>query len=185
MTIESQPDGYGEPRPNKTNLAERYWKQRSNILIAQKNRTTTNTPTAIYTATPQLGSNWIPIQVSNTKCAKALCVWWNSTPGRLMLLNKRAKTLDFPSWEPVMLRQIKIPVPDNPAWDDLLDAFEQTKNIPLLPLKHGPEDRARGIIDQAAAKALNIDESVIAEWRQRLAKEPTICGKIKESNETK
>ena len=40
-------------------------------------------------------------------------------------------------------------------------------------MKH-TTDLARAIIDEAAAKVLDIDPNVLAGWRERLSKEPTI-----------
>ena len=36
---------------------------------------------------------------------------------------------------------------------------------------------ARRVIDRAAAKALDVSEDVVAEWRRRIACEPTVSNK--------
>ena len=41
-------------------------------------------------------------------------------------------------------------------------------------MKQADECETRKRIDEAAAAALGIDESVLADWRRRLAAEPTI-----------
>ena len=42
-----------------------------------------------------------------------------------MLLNRRAKTLTYPKWELAHLRTVRIPRPDNPAWEQMRAAFDQ------------------------------------------------------------
>ena len=37
----------------------------------------------------------------------------------------------------------------------------------------------RAILDQAAAQVLRIDGCIIADWRERIAREPTVLGKLK------
>ena len=37
----------------------------------------------------------------------------------------------------------------------------------------------RAILDQAAAQVLRIDGRTIADWRERIAREPTVSGKLK------
>lgn len=176
-TMRATPEQRIEPRAGKELLAERYWAQRSKLLVASRHRTTNALLTAVYSDTPSVGSAWVPVAVSNDDEAKSLCVWWNSTPVRLMLFNRRSKTLDYPSWSLDQLRGILVPSPENPAWEDLLAAYEQACDIELLPLRDGEQCEGRRIIDNAAAHILGVPESTIADWRRRLACEPTISNR--------
>ena len=72
---------------------------------------------------------------------------------------------------------IRIPKPDNPAWAELRDAFEQVKTVELLPMREAEQCPARRVIDRAATKALDVSEDVVAEWRRRIASEPTVSNK--------
>ena len=52
-----------------------------------------------------------------------------------MLLNRRAQTLTYPTWQLEHLREIRIPREDNPAWRSLRVAFDQACDIELLPMR--------------------------------------------------
>ena len=91
-----------------------------------------------------------------------------------MLLNRRGKTLTYPTWQVAHLREIRIPKPDNPAWSSLRDAFDRVCDQELLPMRQAEECAVRQTIDEAAALALGVEPGVLADWRQRLAAEPTI-----------
>ncbi len=75
------------------------------------------------------------------------------------------------------LREIRIPKPDNPAWTDLREAFEQVKNVELLPMREAETCPARRVIGEAAATALGVSAETLADWRHRLAREPTVSNK--------
>ena len=63
---------------------------------------------------------------------------------------------------------------DNPAWGSLRAAFDQVCDRELLPMRQAEECEVRRIIDEAAALALDVQPDVLADWRRRLAAEPTI-----------
>ncbi len=176
-TMRASPEQPIEPRPGKEQLAARYWAQRSKLLVSSRHRTTNALLTAVYSETPAVGSAWVPVAVREDDEAKSLCAWWNSTPVRLMLFNRRSKTLDYPSWSLDQLRSVRVPSPVNPGWGGLLAAYEEACDIELLPLRDGEQCEGRRIIDRAAAQVLGIPEATIADWRRRLACEPTISNR--------
>ncbi len=178
--MRGHPEQAIEPRPGKEQLAQRYWAQRSKLLVANRHDTVSGRLVAAYSETPSVGSAWVPVAVSSDDEAKSLCVWWNSTPVRLMLLNRRSKKLTYPSWSLDQLRSVAVPSPENPAWDDLLTAYRQACDIELLPLRDGQRCEGRRIIDCAAARVLGVPEATIADWRSRLASEPTISNRSAE-----
>ena len=169
QTMLAEPDVYYCPKPDKRSLADRYEAQRSHLLVPMRLDTISGRLTGLWTSQPSFGW-WVPIAVEDEHIAKALAAWWNSTPVRLMLLNRRGRKLTYPVWQLTHLREIHIPKPDNPAWTSLRAAFDQACETELLPMKHADECQARKIIDDAAALALD----VLANWRRRLAAEPTI-----------
>ncbi len=178
-TMFAEPDAWYAPKPGKDQLATRYLGKRSNLMVAMRINTVSGRLCALWTREPSFGW-WVPIKVSDDERAKALAAWWNSTPVRLMLLNRRGKTLMYPFWQLAHLREIRIPKPDNPAWGALYNAYEQACEIELLPMKDAEQCEARRIIDAAAALALGVDESEVADWRRRLSKEPTITNRAAE-----
>ncbi len=161
------------PRRNMDRWIELSRTRRSHLLVPMRLNTVSGRLTGVWTAQPSFGW-WVPIAVSDEDRQKALAAWWNSTPVRLMLLNRRAQTLTYPTWQLEHLREIRIPKSDNPAYDSLRIAFDQVCGLELLPMRQAEECEVRRIIDEAAALALGVEPNVLAEWRRRLAAEPTI-----------
>lgn len=176
-TPHSFQDGWGKHKPLKLKLSQKYWHLRSHTLLAQRHRTTNGVLTAIWSPIPSLGAGWTPVTIEGKAQGKALTMWWNSTPARIMLLSLRSRTLSYPKWSLGQLRGVGVPKPDNPAWSSLADAWEEVCDVEMLPLSRGEECEARRIIDRAAAEALNVDEEQVAEWRRMLAVEPTISNR--------
>ena len=161
--------------PRQTNMVwlRRYRAQRSYLLVPMRLDTVSGRLTGLWTARPSFGW-WVPVAVPDERAAKALAAWWNSTPVRLMLLNRRAQKLTYPTWQLAHLREIRIPRPDNPAWTSLSEAFDQICDAELLPMRQAEKCVVRQVIDEAAALALGVEPGVLADWRRRLAAEPTI-----------
>ena len=44
-------------------------------------------------------------------------------------------------------------------------------------MRQAMEDPARATIDAAAAEVLGLDEEVVADWRLRLSREPTVTNR--------
>ena len=172
-TILGEPDVWYRPRVGKDSLVQRYRTRRSRLLVAMRVNTVSGRLSGLWTPQPSFGW-WVPVSVPDERSAKALAVWWNTTPVRLMLLNRRGKTLTYPTWQVAHLREIRIPRPDNPAWDSLRAAFDQVCNVEMLPMRQADECPVRKVIDDAAALALGVGPEVLADWRRRLAAEPTI-----------
>lgn len=118
----------------------------------------------------------MPVTIADEAQGQALAAWFNSTPVRLMLLNRRAKTLDYPVWQVAHWREIRIPKPENPAWERLAAAYKEVCEMEMLPMQD-PECRLRSRLDKAAAAALDMDPAELAEWRRRIAAEPTVSGR--------
>ena len=106
--------------------------------------------------------------------SKAICLWLNSTPGRLLLLNRRAKKLTYPQWSTAHWKEIPIPKGGLPRTRQLTEVFEAIANRELKPLQFAATDKTRILIDEVAALALDVSPDVMADWRSRLAAEPTI-----------
>lgn len=171
------PEAWCKPKHGKEALAARYWEQRSTLLVAERYDTVSGRLTALWTSEPSVGSGWTPVSVSDERRARALAVWWNSTPALLLLLNQRTRKLTYPKWSLAQLRQVRIPTPDNPAWNALADAWEQIRNVELLPMQDAEACEARRVIDEAAAVALAVSAETVAGWRAMLAAEPTVTNR--------
>ena len=141
-TIHGEPESWHSPKSDKKRMAEGYWKQRSKLLVAQRFDTISGRLTAVYSDTPSIGKGWVPVGIKDEYVTKALAVWWNSTPARMMLLNRRAKKLTYPQWSLKHLEEIRIPKPDNLGWSALHDAYEKIYSKDLLPMGKAIEDPA-------------------------------------------
>ena len=179
QAMNSAPDAWATAKPGKQRTFDHYWKQKSRVLVARRYSTTSSLLLAVWSDTPSIGRGnaWIPVDINDEALGKGLVAWWNSTPAAMILLNRRSGKLTYPKWSVEQIRSIGIPKSDNPAWPALTAAYEQAKNIPMLPLKQGTICEARLIIDQAAALALGISEEQVAEWRHMLSEEPTISNR--------
>ncbi len=91
-TMAAKEDTYVVAKPEKVNLAERYWKQRSRLLLPERARLNTVRTLAVRLERPVVGSAWVPCRPSwnETEMEKALCVYLNSTIGILALLGNRS-----------------------------------------------------------------------------------------------
>lgn len=172
-TVVAEPDVWYRPRRGKERLATKYAKQRSRFLVAMRMDTVSGRVNGVWTQTPAFGW-WVPVTVGDDRTAQALAVWWNTTPARLLLLNRRAQKLTYPTWQLQHLREIRIPKPEGPGWESLAAAWDEVHDVELLPMRQADVCAARRVIDAAAAVALDISEDEIADWRRRLAREPTI-----------
>ncbi|MCY4572782.1 MAG: DEAD/DEAH box helicase family protein [Gemmatimonadetes bacterium] len=174
-TMYGEPEQWACPKGGKEELARRYWQRRSSVLVAMKHDTISGRLVALRTPEPSIGSGWVPVQVPDERVGKAVVAWWNSTPARLMLLNRRTRKLTYPSWSLDQLRQIQIPKPENhEAWDILAKAWEQASDMELLPIARAEVCRARQVIDEAASRVLGVTTDQVRDWRRRLASEPTV-----------
>ena len=181
-TMQGDAEAWFRPKTGKETLASRYWTQNGQVLVAMRLNTVSGRLTGVWTPRPSIGVQWAPVSVKHESTAKALVAWWNSTPARLMLLSHRGKTLTYPTWQVAHLREIRIPKPDNPAWPVLKDVFDATCDDELLPMRQGPDCAVRQVIDEAAAFALGVEPGIVADWRHRLAAEPTVSNERAEAS---
>ena len=176
-TIRAEHDVWYVPRRARRRKMERLIgdneKLRGHLLVPMRLDTISGRLSGLWSAKPSFGW-WVPVAVPGEERQKALAAWWNSTPVRLMLLNRRAQKLTYPTWQLAHLREVRIPKPDSPAWESLRAAFDQVCDTELLPMRHADVCDARRVIDEAAAFALGIVPDSISDWRRRLAAEPTI-----------
>ena len=184
--MNAEADVFGAPKPGRADYAKRLQGKASRLLVVNRLRTDTVRVSACYAPQPLLGSAWIPVRPisPNPAFEHALCAWWNSTPGVLTLLHCRAKALDYPRFALDSLRSLLIPDPNLVDVTPLADAFTATRSKALKPWPqmHDCQNRAR--LDQAAAQVLRIDGRTITDWRERIAREPTVSGKLKGKAQT-
>ena len=174
-TMEGWPEQWvipgGGTRPH---LWGKILRQSSDLLISEKFDTVGGRLTAVCTPHKTFGFGWRPVITRERKHSEAICAWWNSTPGRILLLNRRAKKLTYPNWSTEHLEQLPIPKLHTGAGDVLSRAWHENKDIELMELGEAMNDPAREALDKAAAVACGVKYSVVAEWRKKLSEEPTV-----------
>ena len=161
------------------------WPKASELLIACKIRGSKVRVTAIHLPSPALGQPFIPVTPNSdvpspATTLQAWCAYLNSTPAVVSFLNRRQKTLDYSSYSLDQLRSIPVPDPNKVDLGPLVEAFHRLGDSELLPWPRMNECAARAELDDAVAKILDLDSAEIEDWRKRIAKEPTVSGKVAE-----
>lgn len=177
-TMEARADTRAAAKPGREEYARKLADKASRLLVANRIYTHRVGVTACYADEPMLGSAWTPVRPLDPDPVfeKALCAWWNSTPGVLTLLNARARKLTYPRYALDTLRGLLVPDPDVAPIEFLAEAFEKTRGETLLPWPQMHECPTRHVLDVAAAKTFGMDGRDIEDWRRRIAREPTVSG---------
>ena len=183
QSMRASPDSHLSAKPDKEEMAERYWRQRSRLLLANRARLHLTRSAAVMLDEPGLGSLWTPCKLhdGDDRTAAALCVWLNSSPGLLAFLGGRDnRALAYPQFSLDTLRSI--PVPNFPelgddARDALAAAYEELKDELLLPFPQMDEDPIRKRLDAAVTEALGLDAEWVAQVRRALGEEPSVTNR--------
>ena len=162
------------PGGRRAHLYDRVLSSRGHLMLSTRYNTVSGRLTALWSEASTFGFGWIPSTGPSRAYEQAVCAWWNSTAGRMLLLNRRAKTLTYPKWSKEHLHSLPVPTPNSPGSMALTEAWERANRTPLLPLRQAEDCAARQVVDAAAAVALSVSEDEIADWRRRLACEPTV-----------
>ncbi len=171
-------DLYIEPKPSKIKLADKYWEQRSNLLLPHRLWLPLARVAAVMLAERAVGSIWTPCRPHDPALAKAICIYLNSTPGLLTMLGGRDnRKPSYPSFSLDTLRSL--PIPDFTALGEaelnLMNGwFDWLQGQPLQPFPNIHEDPVRHQIDDAVVQALGLDPDWIATIRRELAREPSV-----------
>ena len=165
------------PGGRRVHLYENVLSGKGNLMLASRYDTVSGRLTALWSEASTFGFGWIPVKGASRAYEKAICAWWNSTPARLLLLNRRTNKLTYPKWSVAHLVSMPCPGPRSHGCAELAKAWERTCREPLLPLRDAEHCAVRQAIDEGAAAALGIHPGVVVEWRRRLAAEPTIRNK--------
>ena len=171
-------DVYIEPKVGREHLAEKYWAQRSSMLLPHRLWLPLARVVAVILPEQLLGSIWTPCRPHDPNFAKALCLYLNSTPGVLTLLGGRDnRKPSYPSFSLDTLRSL--PVPDFRAVDSermtlLGRAFDQLQDKTLQPFPQMDVDPARQQIDDVVAQILGLDPEWVDRVRRELTREPSV-----------
>ena len=150
MRIEGLPDSRmrlkpkeGETERDREAREEKLWRKwrkevASHLLVNSGQRTQTGRLSAVACKSRQIGMLWKPVQGLTYEEAKSWAVWLNSTPGRLVTLIHRGKSLDFVNYNPEGLLQIRVPRVDNPkVVERLARVYDETRGATVSQYRDG------------------------------------------------
>ena len=174
----AETDVHIEPKSPRRHLADSYWEQRSDMLLAHRLRLNLARVAAVMLPERAVGSIWTPCRPKDPGIAKALCMYLNSTLGILALFGERDNRVpSYPSFSLDTLRSL--PVPDfsklgSDERDSLSSRFDWLSGEVLLPFPEMHEDAIRQRIDDAWPEVLGVDPEWVAAIRRELAREPSV-----------
>ena len=179
-SMHAETDVYIEAKKGMERLAERYWDQRSRLLLPAKLYLPSARVIAAMLDARAVGSRWVPCRPTDDETAAALCAWLNSTPGILSMLAERDnRKPSYPQFSLDTMRSLR--VPDLPALPEaramLATAYEELKDQQLRPLPEIDRDPVRMRLDDIVAGALGYEREWVARIRKALGEEPSITNR--------
>ena len=183
QSMRAYTDSFIEPKPSQRKMAEKYWAERSRLLVPEKLRLPLTRVVAVMLDSPAIGSRWVTCQPydGDDATSSALCVYLNSTAGLLALLGGRDNRVpEYPQFSIDTLSRVSVPYLSHHSEllpKALAAVFERLKDETLLPLPEMDRDPARRALDEAVIDAWDLDPEWVAEIRRALSEEPSITGK--------
>ena len=180
VSLAGDPDAVWRPRSGKESMVRSYLARMGWVLLTNRARVNNARLVGVCAAAKSFGSGFMPVVTETLAQAKALCVVWNSTPVLLQLLNMRTKMLMYLSWSVAQLGSVRVPASlgDAPeAQAQLVAIYDSLCRERLQSWAHADTDPVRREIDDAVAEAYGISADVLADWRERLANEPTVANR--------
>ena len=118
----------------------------------------------------------MPVTGLSESEAKAVAVFVNSTAGRLQLMRKPGRTLEFPEYSASETANIRIPnIKDARIQNILAACWERTRDTPVPQFRDG-EAPVRRLWDEAVAEAMGWDADELGRLRRLLHREPHVRG---------
>ena len=186
QSMAAQPDAHIVGKPPKAHLADKYWQQRSRLLLPHRMRLNTARVNCVMMDTPVLGSSWTPCNInapghSVEAWGKSVCAFLNSSVGILALLGNRTNRVpSYPRYSIDDLRKLVVPdfatIGDD-AIAQLAAAYDAHAEDVLLPLPQMDACPFRRALDAAVAAAVELDLDLVATIRRQLAAEPSVTGR--------
>ena len=186
QSISSKPDTHITAKPANVHLANKYWEQRSNLLLPLRLFLPTTRVISPRVNTPVVGSAWSPCRIDSSLSGtgdleKTLSVYLNSSLGILAMLGDRSnKKPTYPNLSIADLRKLavlNIRALSSDAITSLVAAYDSYAHRTLSPLPQMTSDPVRCALDTAVCAALGLDAELVATIRQQLAAEPSVTGK--------
>ena len=184
VSLASAPDSLWRPRPGKESMVRSCLARMGWVLLTNRARVNNARVVAVCATAKSFGSGFMPVVTETLAQAKALCLVWNSTPVLLQLLNMRTKMLMYLSWSVAQLGSVRVPAEVVASLGDVAGAqaelvavYDRLRRERLQPWAHADADPVRREIDEAVAETHGFSATALADWRERLAREPTITNR--------
>ena len=183
QTLRSFSDFATEPKAAKRDYATNVLAPKaSRLLVACKINPQAIRVSAVHLPQATLGQPFIPVtplpHISAPGATiEAWCAYLNSTPAVLSFMNRRQKKLTYADYSLDQLRAMPVPDPAKCDLAPLQAAFDKLGKSSLMPWPQMDKCPVRAELDVAAANILGIDAAEIADWRQRIVREPTVSNK--------
>ena len=179
VSLAGRPDAVWRPRPGKERMARSYLERTGWALLMNRGRANNARLVGLCAESRSFGSGFMPVVTGTVAQAKALCLVWNSTPALLQFLNMRTKMLTYLNWSVAQLGSVRVPasLDDAESRASLIATYDRVCRARLQPWACADADLVRREIDGAVAEAYGLSGSIVADWRERLAKEPTIANR--------
>ena len=186
QSMSVEPDTRISAKSEYAHRADRYWEQRSRLMMPTHLHLPTDRVTTVCVSTPVVGSAWVPCRIDEPpdrqeKIEKALCVFLNSSVGILSMLGDRTnKKPTYPNLSIEDLRKLRVPdfaaIGEGAAWKLAMD-YDSLAKQPILPLPQMHSCPVRRVLDESVCAALRIDPETIDMIRRSLASEPSVTGR--------
>ncbi len=175
-------DSYIEPKSKKRGLAEKYWRERSRLLLCERWWLPLQALSAVVLDAPAVGSRWVTCASLDGEhlTELAFCGFFNSSVGVLSRLAGRDnRKPSYPQFSLDTLRSTFVPdfSSDHDARQIVADSVRDLCNEVLLPLPQMNEDPVRIAIDEAVTAALGLDPEWVATIRRELSREPSVTNR--------
>ncbi len=146
------------------------------LLVTVGQDTSTGRVTAVASDAPYVGYGWMPVTGIDAFWAKAIVIFLNSTPGRLLLMRNPGRKLAFPQYRPIDFKALPVPDLSDPhICSTLAECWAATRHM-LVPQFRDGECEVRELWDAAVCAALGWDDAEIAGLRKLLHAEPHVRG---------
>ncbi len=186
VKIQSTPDEYWIPKKKSEfgftakddgcPKVDRILQKAGYLLITAGQRNSSARLTAVANDEKYVGNGWMPVTGPDPQEAKAIAIFLNSTVGRLQIMRKPGKTLEFPVYSAAETKEIRVPdLREKNILRILLNCWERTSGMVVPQFRDGECD-VRRIWDEAVAEALGWDADELARLRQLLHREPHVRG---------
>lgn len=183
VSLASNLDAAWRPRPGKESMVRSYLARMGWVLLTNRARVNNARLVGVCASAQSFGSGFMPVVTETLAHAKALCLMWNSTPVLLQLLNMRTKMLMYLSWSVAQLGSVRVPASlgDSARQVTLVVEYERLCcrlcRERLQPWAQAETDPVRRKIDDDVAEVYGIAVRDLADWRERLANEPTVANR--------